>query len=203
AFWCYAAFASFFTYSYLGEKVPWLAIYPTLFFVILCAYALPKLSHRKQVITFVFLICCLPKTIYINHIAPGDARELISQVHTTKAYEDIALKLRDSLNVPSGAIKPRILVLEDNGWPLSWYIWGINGVDYHKLASYQEYDFIYDKLMNPQLATELNLSHERQVIPLRHYWWPNFNELSFSRWLKLIFLHENWSNTGEYNIALW
>jgi uncharacterized protein (TIGR03663 family) len=28
AFWCYLFLATFFTYSYLGEKVPWLAVYP-------------------------------------------------------------------------------------------------------------------------------------------------------------------------------
>lgn len=203
AFWSYLAFSSFFTYSYLGEKVPWLAIYPTLCFMIFVATFLPKITHRMQVLTFVLLIACIPKTIYINHRAGGDAKELISQVHTTKAYEDVALKLKESLELPPGFVKPRILVLEDNGWPLSWYIWGLSGVEYRKMANYHDYDFIYDKLMNPALATELVKTHERQVIPLRHYWWPSFSDITFRRWVKLIFEHEVWSDTGEYNIALW
>jgi len=204
AFWSYATLSSFFTYSFLGEKVPWLAIYPTLSAVVFISLLLPKLSKFQTGVIFTSLILCLSKTIYINHIVPGSERELISQVHTSKEYESLLFKIREQLFQDDNAIKPRVLVLEDNGWPLSWYIWGIDGVDFKAhYSSYSQYDFIFDQMLNPALSSRLVNTHERQAIILRHYWWPNFGELSFKNWLKLVVLHQPWSKSGEYQVAVW
>lgn len=204
AFWSYAALSSFFTYSFLGEKVPWLAIYPTLCAVVFISLVLPQLSKIQSNIIYASLILCLSKTIYINHIVPGSERELISQVHTSKEYESFLFKIREQLFQDDNAIKPRVLVLEDNGWPLSWYIWGIDGVDFKAhYSSYSQYDFIFDQMLNPALASRLVNTHERQALILRHYWWPNFGQLSLKNWLQLVLFHQPWSKSGEYQIAVW
>lgn len=200
----YTAFSLLFTYSYLGEKVPWLAIYPTLALVLLIAYQLKFYSTNLKIIVFASLILCLPKTIYINHIVPGSERELISQVHTSREYEDLLLKLKASLETPVDTIKPRVLVLEDNGWPLSWYIWGLNGVDYNAAKTqYANYDFIFDKQINSKTSAFLRNTHNRHSITLRHYWWPDFSQITFSKWCKLAFLHKPWSESGFYKVAVW
>ena len=204
AFWAYATLSSFFTYSFLGEKVPWLAIYPTLSAVVFLSLLLPNFKRSQYYLLVTSLLLCLSKTIYINHLYPGDKRELISQVHTSKEYEELLFKIRDRLYQDDNTIKPRVLVLEDNGWPLSWYIWGLDGVDFKAhYSSYSQYDFIFDQMLNPALASRLVNTHERRAITLRHYWWPNFGQLSFLNLMNLIFKHEPWSTSGEYKIALW
>lgn len=204
AFWSYLTFSSFFTYSFLGEKVPWLSIYPIFCAVILLALILPKLNPIVQKICLASLLLCIPKMIYINHISPGSANELISQVHTTHEYEDLLLNLQSALEGPVGSIKPRVLVLEENGWPLSWFLWGVGGVDYSAQEfEYKNYDFIFDKMLNPKLVTELSITHRRRAVVLRHYWWPNFGDISPTRWFKLAFFHQPWSRVGEYQVAVW
>lgn len=204
AFWSYATFASFFTYSYLGEKVPWLAIYPTLCCFILVTLIFEQSSTKFRLTCFILIGLMLPKMIYVNHLYPGDERELISQVHTTKEYENVALKLKWALETPVGQIKPRVLVLKDNGWPLSWYIWGLPGVDYRApKTNYHLYDFVFDELVNSKSSYDLQKTHVREALPLRHYWWPDFNTITFNRWIKLALFHQPWSDIGSYRVALW
>src|SRR5690606_37351058 len=52
AFYSYLFFASFFTYSFLGEKVPWLAIYPTLAAVILVGRLFSHFSVKTKAFCF-------------------------------------------------------------------------------------------------------------------------------------------------------
>lgn len=204
AFFFYLFTASLFTYSYLGEKVPWLAIYPTIAFVLLSATTMPSLRRSHICAVFALFLVCFPKTIYINYISAGAANELISQVHTASEYEIAAKKIQSALETPPGHVKPRVLILDDNGWPLSWYLWGRSGVEYTRHPqNYTQYDFIFDKLFNPELNEKLSESHRRVVLPLRHYWWPYFEDITLSRWFDLVFFHQPWTNTGEYKISLW
>lgn len=204
AFSCYLFFSSLFTYSFLGEKVPWLSLYPIMAFAVLMTLLLRNLDKRYFYSLCVFLSLSIFKTIYINFISAGSEKELISQVHTTKQYEDIAIKIRDSLDKPVGSIKPRVLILEDNGWPLSWYLWGYGGVDYAaSLTQQSNYDFIFDKFLDTDPSGLLSKTHNRELVSLRHYWWPHFSELTFKRWLALYFLNEPWSVSGDFRISLW
>ncbi len=204
AFSSYIFFSSLFTYSFLGEKVPWLSLYPIMAFAVLITLLLKNLDKKYFYCLSILLSLSLFKTIYINFISAGSANELISQVHTTKEYEDIVIKIRDSLDKPVGSIKPRVLILDDNGWPLSWYLWGYGGVDYSSnRAPITDYDFIFDKFLDSDPLGQLDKTHSRQLISLRHYWWPNFSEITLKRWLNLYFFNQPWSVTGDYRVSLW
>lgn len=204
AFSSYIFFSSLFTYSFLGEKVPWLSLYPIMAFAVLVTLLIKNLDKRYFYCLTLFLSISIVKTIYINYISAGSANELISQVHTTKEYEEIVIKIRDSLDKPVGSIKPRVLILEDNGWPLSWYLWGYGGVDYTTSKTLiSNYDFVFDKFLDTDPMGELAKTHTRQLVSLRHYWWPDFSEITFKKWLNLYFFNEPWSITGDYRISLW
>ncbi len=204
AFSAYIFFSTLFTYSFLGEKVPWLSIYTIASCAVFITLLIPKLSPKYSNIVLLFLFLSLPKTIYINYFSAGSGKELISQVHTTREYENILLKLETNLNKPVGAIKPQVLVLENNGWPLSWYLWGYNGVNYSaNINQHKNYDFIFDRLLDSNRPGNLEKTHTREVINLRHYWWPSFSDITFKRWLKLVFMNEAWSKSGEFQISLW
>ena len=114
------------------------------------------------------------------------------------------MKIRDALDKPVGSIKPRVLILEDNGWPLSWFLWGYGGVDYSSsLSKRSDYDFVFDKFLDTDPSGQLALTHHRQLISLRHYWWPNFSDITFKRWLALYFFNKPWSESGDFKISLW
>lgn len=204
AFVSYLFFSSLFTYSFLGEKVPWLSLYPIIFFAVLVMMLINSFNKPSYYIVCIFLSLSIFKTIYINFISHGSSKELISQVHTTKEYEDILIKIRSSLEKPVGSIKPRVLILEDNGWPLSWYLWGYSGVDYSaNVNNRSHYDFIFDKFLDTDPTSIMAKTHTRELIALRHYWWPNFSEITLKKWLRLYFLNEPWSVSGDFRISLW
>ncbi len=204
AFTSYLFFSSLFTYSFLGEKVPWLSLYSIIACAVWVTLLIPYIKTKYVNIIIIFLYISTFKTFYINFVDPGSQKELISQVHTSREYENILVKLQATLQAPVGAIKPQILVLENNGWPLSWFLWGYNGVNYSaSIDKHKDYDFIFDRLLDSNRSGKLQETHTREVITLRHYWWPSFNEITFQKWLSLIILNQPWSPSGEFQISLW
>lgn len=295
AFWGYLFTASFFTYSFLGEKVPWLSVYPlipgfvyltlyfddyfkhkplvnnkdfpvstvfkyvslvmlglTVFFVLETIFSISAILTSFDVskffkfftkeslganfklvwtavwenlllltlglllyflhftnrwtkvlgtvnlknLTFLLVsLFCLRGAILTNFVYGGSETEFISQVHTTKEFHELAVRLKkESLtNIRPGAFK--ILGDGDPVWPLTWYMVGAN--DFKFIASAEErkdFDIIiqtYDD--NPKNVPE---GFEKRKITLRGWWVPNYNEMSLRKYLNTAVNHIPWSTSG-------
>ncbi|HMO01772.1 MAG TPA: TIGR03663 family protein [Oligoflexia bacterium] len=295
AFTGYFFTASFFTYSYLGEKVPWLSIYPlTAGFVYLTLFYdsyLPRLSIYKSFSNFCFGQICrylglifltlavlfvaenilslsvifsgrffevtlnlfrasgfktfiadlysgsqqnllffgygfvfyglyqinriypfLPKinlepfllillsiisirtAIQVNYVYAGSETEFISQVHTTREFDNIMQAIRrESLeNLSSKPIK--ILGEGDSVWPMTWYMVGIP--EYRFTANpneRKEFDYLLSSYSDQANPPE---GFSARRITLRGWWVPDYGQMTLKRFLNFAINRRPWNGSG-------
>ena len=296
AFWGYFFTASFFTYSYLGEKVPWLSMYPlvpgiiylALFFedwfkkqplenfaryplalifkrsaLVLLSIGLFFIAERLfsfsslivnfsaaklfQIFTassildiikeiystawdnlLVFLIGLVLYLLYYtnrwtdilgqvnikkfmficialfslrisiltNFVYPGSETQLISQVHTTKEFHDLALRLRHEALTNIRPQRFRIYVDGDPTWPLTVYMIGVNDFEYGHRTQEQlkEYDVIIRTYQDdPKNIPE---GFEKRRVNLRGWWVPDFNQMTLRNFLNVSVNLMPWGPSG-------
>jgi uncharacterized protein (TIGR03663 family) len=217
AFWGYFFFASFFTYSYVGEKVPWLSLYaliPGLIYLvyyfqdteILRRLPLNKLPGTKIpldiVLMAVLILFNLRMSLMTNFSRAGDKTEFISQVHTSRTYENIALRIQGEMETPFQGRYPKVRSLKENLWPLSWYLTGKEG--YHYLDNKQDlnsYDYVFNIQYDPDVEVILGETHRRVVIPLRHLWLPDYKKMTWGKFFNYTFNHNPWNRPGSSNVS--
>lgn len=197
AFFYYWTMASFFTYSFLGEKVPWLSIYILIPGVIFIGIYLKDINSK-------ILIPCLSlalffniyQAIQLNHINTGSNTEFISQVHTTRDYEQLSFKLKSLLEKKDSV---KILALKDNTWPLTWYLYGLEGYHYNQMGKQlRDFDIILD---SSPTSNEVE-GYSKKVIGLRHWWVPNWRRMKFADFLQYPFTHKPWNPSGTQKITV-
>ncbi|MBT3584008.1 MAG: TIGR03663 family protein [Halobacteriovoraceae bacterium] len=210
AFFCYGFFSCFFTYSYVGEKVPWLALYPFVMGLIYFALYFDKniFVHRRRqkyftVALLAFCLWSLRISLITNYSRAGKASEYLAQVHTSKEYEEIAKKIVTELDAPHRGIKPTILNYRENNWPLSWYLYGrpeyVYLVKNHDPASF---DYIFDQPYDPALHRELSKTHRKILIDLREWWVPDLDQMTLLNFTKYALTHNPWNPIGFKKVAL-
>ena len=197
AFFYYWTFASFFTYSFLGEKVPWLSLY-----ILVSGIIFISLYFRK--LTAKILVPLLALTLLFNGYQAyqlkfknsGSKTEFISQVHTSEKYQDLATILYKKLDANSSL---KILALRDNTWPLSWFLYQREGFFYFSEGKeYKNFDIVLDKWPS-QLQIE---GYEVKRLPLRHWWLPDWKQISFKKALSYSLFHKPWNQPGEQYITV-
>ncbi len=198
AFFYYWTFASFFTYSFLGEKVPWLSLYTLVSGIIFIAYYYKDLKENIFVPLFTITLLFNGYQAYqLKFNNAGSKTEFISQVHTSKDYQKLASDLRLLLDSKKGI---EVLALRDNSWPLSWFLYKRDGFSYFQGGrDYTEFDVVLDKWPS-QLKIE---GYEVKRLPLRHWWVPDWNLLTWSRALSYSFKHKPWNAPGEQYILVY
>jgi uncharacterized protein (TIGR03663 family) len=191
----YIAFASLFTYSYLGEKVPWLALYPLVALVIyLGAYFEDLLnSWFFNLMTFFVIVgLCVP-LLRTNFTHAGEKTELISQVHTTKAYEETMFGLEEHLYHGRG----NILILGSNLWPSTWYLYGLPGFIFSSpIDRRPQFDFVVGDHPDEELERQLEATHSKRLVPMRSWWLPDYKKLGVSNVLKAWAFGTPWNEPG-------
>ncbi|MCO6430654.1 MAG: hypothetical protein J5J00_07310, partial [Deltaproteobacteria bacterium] len=295
AFWGYFFTASFFSYSFVGEKVPWLAMYPlfpgmvylalyfddwfkrhpiknyrsfplerilrwcglvmlilAVFFVLETIFSLSALfagqmGKKVQELTpsgsllelwrpivkaveenllmfvlgfllygmyyfnrwikllgnvnlkiFLFAalgIYCIRMAIITNFVHAGEESEYISQVHTTKEFHEVALRLRH-LSLTNLRGDPVMIYGDgDPVWPLTWYMIGVENFKF--IASPEERkNFDYMLLTWDEKGSNIPEGWERRRVNLRGWWVPDFNQMTLKKFLVYAVNHFPWSNTG-------
>lgn len=218
AFWGYFFYATFFAYSFVGEKVPWLSLYPFTAGIIYIALYLDKnmlldrllswpirgTSFQLKPFFFAFLIIFnLRMAIMINFARAGDETEFMSQVHTTKIYEQIMLEIQKEILYPKQGYSPKLLVLDDSVWPTTWYFFGLEGFNFAPPAdkNYQYYDYVIANVENNDVETALKDSHYRQLIPLRSWWVPDYEKMRVIDFFNYALNHNPWNLPGRFEVA--
>jgi uncharacterized protein (TIGR03663 family) len=198
AWFSYLFYASFFTYSYVGEKVPWLSLYPLVFGLIYFVSYYDQLYIRKHhealILISVFLaFFTLRITLITNFNRSGTETELISQVHTTKEFDEVMKKIKDRMTSATKA-NTKTLVIGDGVWPATWYLF--NEEDYiftETGIKKEETPFIIE---NYPSQTNLEGTHRKIQLKLRGWWVPEYNELNFKNFINYAVTHKPWNTSG-------
>jgi uncharacterized protein (TIGR03663 family) len=270
AFFGYFFTATLFTYSYLGEKVPWLSVYPfvsglayfALFFEsvlakfdvgywsecstaallrnfgILCSLlGLWFLVESGEVaelwwvfsgLVFVFAanaaqsagmlgsynaarfgfavlaLFMLRASVLTNFVYAGDAREYISQVHTTKEFHTIMKALQTEINSELRGYRPSVFVTGEATWPSTWYMRHYPN-EYKFTAATADYpSFNYLVLDWKEGERPAGIPEHFRVlkINLRGWWVPDFREMTLKRFLAYALNRTPWGPTGYSYVNL-
>lgn len=193
----YSFFATLFTYSYLGEKVPWLALYPAFFGLIYFF-----LTFKRKHMALLGALLCL--NIYQNYLTnvrlPSAANNLLTQVHTTPEYEQALFRVQRALE--SGEAK--VLVRHENIWPSTWYFYGFPNFFYGShLKPTSEYDYIFTSTTDQQMQGFASKGYRKRIVPLRSWWVPNYEEATVENFLVYFFTKKPWNPTGDQKVAIW
>ena len=198
-FWGYLFFANFFVYSYVGEKVPWLSLYPLLIGLIFLALYFPWKKYHLYLGLALIIPFNLHQTILTNYSNAGLPNELIGQVHTAQEYEKQLLILQNKLEGPPP--HPMIYVNSNNTWPATWFFYGHNEYKYHPQARLELFDYIFTDLGDKKTALATFMTHNQQTIPFRHWWVPDYRTISWRHFLKYALWHQPWNQPGSQQMS--
>ncbi|MBX7143540.1 MAG: TIGR03663 family protein [Oligoflexia bacterium] len=269
AFWGYLFTATFFSYSYLGEKVPWLSVYPfvagivylAIFFERLvghypqdsfekchwrrllvgigiaflvlgflfvlegggpadlpwmgvgvvffaAAYVLPAANmlstYRAYPLALtIFCLYTLRASILTNFVYAGDAREYISQVHTTAEYNSIMNSIKAEIDGELRGYRPQVFVTGEATWPSTWYMRGYPN-EYKFSASDAERNKFHYMVLDWKEGepTKVPDGFRTMRINLRGWWVPDFRQMTLKNFLGYALNHTNWSPTGYSYVTL-
>lgn len=199
--------STLFTYSFVGERVPWLAMYPMIFGLIFCVYYFNEHDFLKgryfKYIIAAVLIFNFRISLKTNFSEAGKENHLISQVHTTKIFEKILLKIKDKIIYPIER-QPRILSLGETIWPTNWYFFGEPQFSFAlRESSLKDFDYILTDIPNERADQELQNGYQKIIIPMRVWWLPNYEQITLFKWLGYALTHNPWSDPGAKDIALY
>lgn len=200
----------FFTYSLVGEKVPWLSVYPLfmgILFLVLYLMRETSLDLERtsflKIIVMVLAIFQVRMSVMTNYTRGGDATEFISQVHTTKEYEEVAFQIKREIESPLGK-KPHVMAMEHNTWPLTWYLYGLEHYHYIKgKRELKDFDYVLTSTTDSSTGSELKMTHTRTDVPLRGWWLPDYNKMTFWNYLNYALHHNPWTPAGKMNISVY
>jgi uncharacterized protein (TIGR03663 family) len=213
----YFFLATFFTYSFVGEKVPWLSLYilitgipylalyfqDTLYSNRLLELKLKSIPYFNIALLLAFLFY-LRIAIMTNFTNTGKAQEFISQVHTTAHYENIIYKIKEEILQPYKNKSPLVLDYKDNTWPLTWYFLNLPEFKFSKAKNkIRKYTYIFADQTNSNLDFDLLETHSKVLIPMRHWWLPNYKKLTLWNYLNYSINHTPWNKTGQKFISLY
>ncbi len=196
-------FSSLFTYSYLGEKVPWLALYPFVTGLVFFSFFFDKVFQKPVLLLLLPLLALNIKTlIWTNFTNSHDPKNLLSQVHTSQEFETLMQRLRKSID--SSQPTDYFLVNDSYTWPTTWYMHGSKGYHFYKSKKdMKTYQYILAKPEDNHANMSLRDTHDKTTLPLRLWWLPAYKELSVINSGKYYLNKETWNQKGSTQVSLW
>ncbi|TNF26866.1 MAG: TIGR03663 family protein [Deltaproteobacteria bacterium] len=200
----------FFTYSLVGEKVPWLSVYPLFMGILFLTVYVSKETSLNidsdrflKVSAIVLALFQIRIMIMTNYSRAGADTEFISQVHTSRDYEKVAFQIREEIQSPIGH-KPLVMAMEHNTWPLTWYLYGLEQYNYIKgNRELNEFDYVLTSTSDSATGAELKRTHTRNDVSLRHWWLPDYKRMTFWNFLNYALHHNPWTPPGKMDISVY
>lgn len=210
AFLGFFFWANWFSYSYVGEKVPWLTLYPLFFGTIYHAILLSDLKLRSLIIKRKPLVfTCITiltgfqffqifRSALINE---GARTELASQVHTTQEFNQELLSLRKKLlQNTAQEVKTKVLLSGEPVWPGTWYLFSLPGFYFKdEGGDYTEYKTIIADQKWMSWHPEIEKTHQVSHLPFRHWWQPNWKQISLISWANYLIFRKSWNEPATLN----
>jgi hypothetical protein len=133
-----------------------------------------------------------------NVVRPGHASEYISQVHTTPEFHEMVVQLRQKLTASIRGQKPLVLGKGESTWPITWYMAGVEGFHFDVPGDkkLEDFDYIFDTWSDSDGLAKILPGYTGRKLEFRGWWVPDFNSISFKRFLRYAINHTNWSPTG-------
>ncbi|MCF8058578.1 MAG: TIGR03663 family protein [Bacteriovoracaceae bacterium] len=205
AFTAFLFFSSFFTYCFLGEKVPWLAIYPLLTGIIFYSFEFDRTFHWPIIPVVLLIFIHAGYTNYwANFKSPGAPENLLTQVHTTDAFENSMIEIRSQMESFEQGKGPLFLVYKGETWPTTWYLHGRREYHFHKnKLSLEDYDYILGQPNDSELNRLPLESYHKELIPLRSWWLPNYEKMTIENLWNYFLKKTPWNSSGSQQNALW
>jgi uncharacterized protein (TIGR03663 family) len=201
----YSFFTSLFVYSYVGEKVPWLAIYPLFWGIIFFSVYCEKMFSWLWVSALV-IICSISAyhSYKLNILESGRSHHLISQVQTSPEFEELLYELSAEINAFPGNSGPKVLAMDYTIWPTVWYLYGKPGFHFHdNQMPKSHYKYILGPTGPQKLDSDLEYTHDKKIIDFRVYWDPDWRKFSFAGAIRYALYKTPWSPVGKTSAKLY
>ena len=208
SFLFYLFIAHLFTYSYLGEKVPWLVLYPLFFGLIYATttfyeektwenYLHWKVNNTFKLSSYllVFLLgFTITQSIRLNFFRAANIEEFIIQVHPVDDYKNALNRIIETIKLKKPQVLPQILLMDDATWISSWYLkhlrlpTSFNRND-KPLANN---DIIITKDSNMMILD----THNKVEVDYSGWWVPDYDKFSLINFYAYAINHQAWSVSG-------
>lgn len=202
AFWSYMFFGSFFVYSFVGEKVPWLALYPLVCGIIYLPLLFSDFINKRSVLIPVLTIIIVYGTYMsnlINFNRAGEASEFLSQVHTTHEFADNMIEIEKTASMSN---PPLVLTIGAAIWPNTWYMRGANNFRFTFDANTDLNTFKFIILDYPN-TIKPGEQFQAKIVNFRGWFSPNYNKMTFKDYFSYCFTHQPWSDVGYQKVKIY
>ncbi|MCB0310010.1 MAG: hypothetical protein KDD42_02165, partial [Bdellovibrionales bacterium] len=143
----------------------------------------------QRVLFAVVAVFLLRDSIMTNFTYDGEARELLSQVHTTHEFDGIIRRIRTELEAAAEEDRPEVLVTGEAVWPTVWYMRGLP-LRYDKDKDLKKYKYIFqDYTEDP---TKIPEGFKARKVKLRGWWVPDYSNMTFGKFLNYAVNHVPW-----------
>ena len=190
--------ATLFTYSFIGEKVPWLSLYPL--FAGLYFFSLDFNRYKNStliLVTLVFIPKLIFNTTWLNFKYSHNALNLLSQVHTTKEFEETLTNIRQEIDSFENGHGPLFLAKDGHTWPTSWYLFNRKEYKYHYTKKQlPNFKYILTSPQDKAISKEIDDSYRYKDLTYRSWYLPDYEKLSVTD-----FLHYWWNFEAKGNLG--
>jgi hypothetical protein len=165
-------------------------------------YPFPHLFKAMSLIFFLCYYLRLDAVIFLHGYLY--TQEPLAQVHTTPEFEDwmnrLAVELDFPLDFTEGDYQKTLYASGDALWPALWHF---------RQRPYFSFEANEDRkrkmsyvIMDSFANTDFLKTHEIRAIPLRSYWWPNFDEMTWKKFFSFMVTRKPWSEVGVHYVYL-
>lgn len=180
------------TYSYVGEKVPWLTVYILIPLFLIAAPEAARIVSRPthvtgRIITIFWLAIAVPfalfKTYRVNFTDPANPIERLVFTQTTDTFSIIRQRWKQARQATT-TNTVRMAIQGDSTWPMAWYVLSFpqhtflsgdmeNDAQMKKIAEGTDvFDALFLDLDEQSYALEKLQNFRIYQIPLRSWWIP-------------------------------
>jgi uncharacterized protein (TIGR03663 family) len=155
-----------------------------------------NIGRWATVITVLFMI---RGSVQTNFLYAGKETEYLSQVHTTYELAEFAKDIIDQATYERNGFKPRVYATGESTWPLTWYFRSIPNEYRFSLKSPEEkseFAYIFLSWKEKHDPSEIPEGYIQRRVNLRGWWVPDFNQVSFKKFLRYSINHYPWNTSG-------
>jgi uncharacterized protein (TIGR03663 family) len=148
------------------------------------------------VVVFIFMFRA---SIQTNFLYAGKETEYLSQVHTTYELAEFAKHIIDQATFERNGFRPRVYATGESTWPLTWYFRNIPNEYRFSLKSPEEkseFAYIFLSWKEKHDPSEIPEGYIQRRVNLRGWWVPDFNQISFKKFLRYSINHYPWNTSG-------
>ncbi|MFN8369429.1 MAG: TIGR03663 family protein [Bacteriovoracaceae bacterium] len=162
-----------------------------------------KITINLAITVFIFIFFYNFRiSLMTNFKNAGRPIGFISQVHTTHDFQNLINKLHDEIAYPVDGVPKNLLVINEPLWPTAWFFRDIKNFSFNESETNKiKFKYIIENPVSFQNSTYRTNSFNSVTIPLRCWWVPDYEKISFESVLTYTFFQEPWNSTGCMDVS--